>query len=74
MVFHTCKPNSRKWPIVYIPCMIDIARVNSATIHAINCKDDPYKVDTFEDALDLAMQRVQPFIEEPNLSRCRSFV
>ena len=45
-----------------------MARVNSATIHALNLKEDPCRVDSFEYAFDLAMQLVKPFIEERNVN------
>ena len=45
-----------------------MARVNSATIHALNCKQDPCKVDSFEYAFDLTMQLVKPYIMERNTS------
>ena len=48
--------------------MIDMARVNSATIHALNREEDPCTVDSFEYAFDLAMQLVKLFIEERNVS------
>ena len=45
-----------------------MARVNSATIHALNRKEDPCRVDSFEYAFDLVMQLVKPFIEERNVN------
>ena len=47
MGFHT-------WPIVVFSYMIDKARVNSATIHALNRKEDPCTFNSFEYIFDLA--------------------
>jgi hypothetical protein len=68
MGFHTCKPKSRRWPVVVFSYMVDMARVNSATIHALNGKKNPCKVDSFEYTFDLAMQLVKPFMEQRNVT------
>lgn len=69
MGFLTCKTKSRKWTMVAFAYVLDMARVNSATIHALNKNEDPQKGDSFKFGFDLVMQLVKPFIEQRSTQR-----
>lgn len=47
MGFYTCKVWSRKWSMVTFSYMVDMARVNSSTLFALNLNKDPLKPSAF---------------------------
>lgn len=69
MGFLTCKTKSRKWTMVAFAYLLDMARVNSSTILALNTGMDPLKQDSFKYDFDLVMLLVKPFIEQRNTER-----
>lgn len=62
MGFYTSKAKSRRWTMVAFSYILDMSRVNSSTIFALNNNNDPLKVNSFEFGVDLAMDLVKPLI------------
>jgi hypothetical protein len=71
MGFHTCKPKSRKWTMVAFSYLLDMARVNSATIHALNKGIDPCIINSFDFIHDLVNELVTPHIKQRDQTRLR---
>ena len=68
MGFYTCKPKSIKWTIAVFTYVIDMARVNSCTIFALQKKYDTCKQDSFKYCYTLLYQLVKPFIQSQSLN------
>jgi hypothetical protein len=66
MAFHTSKTKSRRWTMVALAYMIDMACVTSSTIYALNKNVDPVKQKSFEHGFELVMQLVKPHIARRN--------
>ena len=71
MGFHTYKPKSRKWTMVAFSYLLDMARVNSATIHGLNKGMDPCAVNSFDYIHELVNGLVKPHIQQRDLKRLR---
>ena len=61
--FHTVKTKSRKWTMVVLAYILDMARVDSSTIYVLNNDIGPCNLVSFEFAFDLVMALVKPQIE-----------
>lgn len=66
---YSCKPKSRRWPIVAFSYIVDTARVNASTLFALNNRKCPLKQDSFEFGMDLALSLITPFINVRSLRR-----
>ena len=69
MGFYTCKFKARRWSMTALSYIIDTARVNSSTLFAMNKKQDPLKVNTFEFGIDIVFGLVSVFIHQREQSR-----
>ena len=49
-----------RWPLLGWAFMLDVTRVNSQTIYALNHKLDPRKIDSFSFGFKLAMALMTP--------------
>ncbi|XP_041464562.1 piggyBac transposable element-derived protein 1-like [Lytechinus variegatus] len=65
---YTCKPKSNRWTIVAISFLLDTCRVNASTILALNQRNDPRKVDSFDFGFTLAEELTRPFIQQRSLN------
>ena len=68
MVFYTCMFKSGKWSMITFSYIVDMARVNSSTLFALNGNKDLLKQSSFEFGMDIACSLVGPFIQERNQS------
>ena len=61
---YCCKPKSRKWTIVSLCYVLDMARINSSTILALNRNETPRKssVSSFDFCWNLVQSLAVPFI------------
>ena len=66
MGFHMVKTKSKKWTMVALAYILDMARVNSDTMYALNSDIDPCNVRSFEFAFDLVRALLKPQIELRN--------
>lgn len=64
MGFYTSKFKSRKWSMVAFAYILDMARVNSSTLFALNNKIDPLKQDSFDFGMSLVFGLVGPFVKQ----------
>ena len=64
MGFYTCKFKSSKWSLVAFSYVVDMARVNSSTLFALNGNKDPLKQSSFEFGMDIVCSLVGPFIQQ----------
>lgn len=69
MGFYTCKVKSRKWSMVAFAYILDMARVNSSTLYALNKELCPLKQNSFEYGMDVAFDLVKPFLQQRNQAR-----
>ena len=62
---YSTKPKSRKWTIVAFCYVLDMARINSGTIVALNKNENPRKstVTSFDIGWELSRALVAPFIQ-----------
>ena len=63
---YTVKLKCRRWVMVAFSYLLDIIRVNSSTVLALNKKVDPKKVVSFDNGYLLAKQLVMPQILRRN--------
>ncbi|XP_057293812.1 uncharacterized protein LOC130622372 [Hydractinia symbiolongicarpus] len=64
MGFDTSKFKSRKWSMVAFAYILDMARVNSSTLFALNNKIDPLKQYSFDFGMSLVFGLVGPFVKQ----------
>ena len=64
MDFYTCKSKSRKWSMVAFSYIVDMARVNSSTLFALNGNKDSLKQSSFEFGMDILCSLVGTFIQQ----------
>lgn len=58
---------SRRWTMAAFSYVLDTARINSQTMHAINTKCDPRSADSFSFGWDLLLELTTPHIRSRNL-------
>ena len=74
MAFYTSKVKSRKWSMVAFSYVLDMARVNSSTLFALNQKIYPLKQNSFEYEMEVDFELIKPFIIQRNQSRLSAVV
>ena len=62
---YSVKPKSRKWTIVSFSYVLDMARINAATVLSLNLKENPWHsaISSFEFIYNLSKSLCLPFIE-----------
>ena len=74
MGFYTCKLKSRERTITVSSFVIDMTRLNSSTIFALQKKYNPCKQDSFEYCYTLLYQLVKPFKQSRSLNDLTTIV
>ena len=69
MGFYTCKFKARRWSMFAFAYIIDMARVNSPTLYAMNQKKDPLKMNAFEFGMDVVFGLVASFLKQREQTR-----
>ena len=72
MGFYSTKTKSRRWTITAFSYVLDMARVNSSTVFAMNNSVDPTKQDSFSYLEKLVRQMVEPHIRKRIRKRSRN--
>ena len=62
---YCCKPKSKKWTIVALCYVLDMARINAGTIFALNHNESPWKspLSSFDFGCNLTQVFILPFIK-----------
>lgn len=68
MGFFTTRTKSRRWTMTSFSYVLDMARVNSSTILALNQNTDPCKTDSFQHCYELSQQLIKPYLEQRSLN------
>ena len=68
---YSVKPKSRKWTIVSCSYVLDMARINAATVLSLNRKENPrhLAISSFEFIYNLSKSLCLPFIESRSLNK-----
>ena len=67
MATFSCKTKSNRWTIAAFAYILDICRVNAATVLAMNRGSDPRKVNSYDFGMDLALRLIRPHVQQRSL-------
>ena len=68
MATFNCKTKSNRWTIAAFVYMLDICRVNAATVLAMNRGSNPRKVNSYDFGMDLALRLIRPHVQQRSLT------
>jgi hypothetical protein len=60
--YYSTNTKSRRWSMAAFEYILDTARINSQTVHALQNAMEPRKINSFEYGWDLAMSLIKPHI------------
>ena len=63
ITFYLSKTKSRKWTTIAFSYLLDICRINAASVLAMNEHTEPRKHNLFEVGFSLVLKLVKPFIQ-----------
>ena len=63
ITFFSSKTKSRKWTTTTFSYLLDICRINAASVLAMNKHTEPRKQNVFEVGFCLVLKLVKPFIQ-----------
>ena len=68
MATFSCKAKTNRWTIAAFAYIVDIYRVNAATVLAMNYGSDPRKVNSYDFGMDLALRLIRPHVQQRSLT------
>ena len=68
MATFSCKTKSNRWKIAESAYILDIGRVNAATVLALSRGSDPRKVNSYNFGMDLALRLIRPHVQQRPLT------
>ena len=74
MATFSCKAKSNRWTIAAFAYILDICRVNAATVLAMNRGSDPRKVNSYDFGMDLALRLIRPHVQQRSLTGLQTLI
>ena len=68
MASFSCKTKSNRWTIAAFAYILDVCRVNAATVLALNRRSDPRKMNSYDFGMDLALALIRPHVQRRSLT------
>ena len=68
MASYTCKSKSKRWTLTAFPYILDVCRINAATIVALNKGNDPRQENSYDFGMKLSIALIQPHVEKRPLT------
>ena len=60
----SCKSKSKRWTFIAVLYILDVCRINAATIVALNKGKDPRQEIFYDLGMKLSLPLVQPYVEK----------
>ena len=68
MASYTCKSKSKRWTLTAFPYILDVCRINAATIVVLNKGNDPRQGNSYNFGMKLSIALIQPHVERRPLT------
>ena len=63
MASYTCKAKSKRWTLPAFSYILDVSRINAATVMSLNKGNDPRQIDSYDFGMDLALALIRPHVQ-----------